>query len=145
MSYKSQGIYLEYCFVRFISTHIFYCIIPVTFFYCTNSLLTHCVLKLVSSLVLIDTFLKSKIRKLSQNVVSQFKWNFDKEAFPDLREWAFFFLLYCVMPTSVVPSTLSLSFHSTCSLLSQVLSSFSSPSLKVVFPSLFNELTLLIL
>ena len=47
-------------------------------------------LKLVFSLVLIDTFLKSKIRKLSQNVVSQFKWNFDKEAFSDLREWAFF-------------------------------------------------------
>ena len=77
--------------------------------------------------------------------MSQFKWNFDKEAFSDLREWAFFFLLYCVMPTTVVPSTLSLSFDSTCSLLSQVSFLSSSHSLKVVFPPLFNELTLLIL
>ena len=61
------------------------------------------------------------------------------------KRMGFFFLSYCVMPTNVVPSTLSLSFNSTCSLLSQVLFSFPSHSLKVVFPPLFNELILLIL
>lgn len=116
MSHKSHGFYLEHCIIKeFMNIHIFITLV-LWFFHCTVCLHTVCWNKISVVFRQIYFLKKENRKKVSLNATSQFKWHFHKEALSDPREQIF---SPCIIPTLNVPSTLSLLFSSTCSLLPQ--------------------------